>query len=149
MLIREENEGLCRSIWDDATQVVTSRITFVEAHAAVAAAERSGRVDSPRAKAARTRLGEMWADAFIIEVGAELTYAAAACAKEFGLRGFDAIHCASAMTIGAVDVLAVSGDQALLGGWLRSGLAVADTSLDAGIRDSLIPDERHLVDVWT
>lgn len=72
----------------------------------------------------------MWSDTFIIEVGAELTYAAAACAEEFGLRGFDAIHCASAMTIGAVDVLAVSGDKALLGAWLRGGLAVTDAFPD-------------------
>lgn len=128
MLIREENEAQCRSIWDDSTQIVTSRITYVEAQAAVAAAERIGRIDSGQAKSARVRLDQLWRDAFIVEVSADLTYGAAACAREYGLRGFDAIHCASAMAVGGVDVLAVSGDKNLLDAWLRGGLAVADTS---------------------
>lgn len=74
------------------------------------------------------RLDEMWRDAFVVEVNADLMYAAAACARAYGLRGFDAIHCASAMIVGGVDVPAVSGDQRLLDAWLRGGLAVADTS---------------------
>lgn len=128
MLIREDNADRCRSIWDDATQIVTSRITYVESQAAVAAAERADRISSVQARSARLRLEEMWRDAFVVEVNVDVMYAAAACAREYGLRGFDAIHCASAMTIGGVEVLAVSGDKRLLDAWLRGGMAVADTS---------------------
>lgn len=128
MLIREDNEDQCRSIWDDATQIVTSRITYVEAQAAVAAAERADRIDSAQSKFARMRLDEMWRDAFVVEIDVDLMYAAAACARAYGLRGFEAIHCASAMTAGGIDALAVSGDRRLLDAWLRGGLAVADTS---------------------
>lgn len=128
MLIREDNEDRCRSIWEEASEIVTSRTTYVEAQAAVAAAERAKRINADQAKSARKRLDEMWRDAFVVEVGADLMYAAAACAREYGLRGFDAIHCASAMTVGGVDVLAVSGDKALLDAWLHGGLAVADTA---------------------
>lgn len=131
MLIREDSEERCRLIWDDATQIVTSRITYVESQAAVAAAERADRIDSVQAKSARMRLDEMWRYAFVVEVSADLMYAATACARAYGLRGFDAIHCASAMTIGGDDVLAVSGDERLLDAWLRGGMAVADTSSGA------------------
>ena len=128
MLIREEDEPLCRSIWDDSTQIVTSRITYVESQAAVAAAESDGRIDSVQAESARMRLNGLWRDVFVVEFSADLMYGAAACARAYGLRGFDSIHCASAMTVGGVDVLAVSGDKRLLDAWLRGGLAVADTS---------------------
>lgn len=128
MLIREENEAQCRSIWDDSSQIVTSRITYVESQAAVAAAERDGSIDSVQAKSARLMLDGLWRDVFVVEFSTELMYGAAACARAYGLRGFDSIHCASAMAVGGVDVLAVSGDKRLLDAWLRGGLAVADTS---------------------
>lgn len=131
MLIREDNEDQCRSIWDDAAQLVTSRITYVEAQAAVAAAERAGRIDGAQARSARTRLDEMWRDLYVVEVSADLMYAAAACARAYGLLGFDAIHCASAMTVSGIDLMAVSGDNSLLDAWLRGGLTVADTAATA------------------
>ena len=128
MLIHEANEQRCRALWQDASQIVTSRITYVEAQSAIAAAARADRIDPAQARSARTMLDDMWREVYVMELGPDLMYGAAACAREYALRGFDAIHCASAMTLGGVDVLAVSGDKHLLSAWLRGGLAVADTS---------------------
>lgn len=128
MLIREDNASQCCSIWDDAARVATSRITYIEAQAAVASAARADRVDPAQARSARALLDDLWREVFVIEFDGELMYGAAACAREYGLRGFDAVHCAGAMTIGAIDMLAVSGDKSLVAAWVRSVLAVADTS---------------------
>lgn len=128
MLIHEANEQRCRALWQDASQIVTSRITYVEAQSAIEEAARADRIDPAQARSARTMLDDMWREVYVMELGPDLMYGAAACAREYALRGFDAIHCASAMTLGGVDVLAVSGDKHLLSAWLRGGLAVADTS---------------------
>ncbi|MGO1919938.1 MAG: type II toxin-antitoxin system VapC family toxin [Microbacterium sp.] len=128
ILIHEASEQRCRALWQDASQIVTSRVTYVEAQSAIAAAVRSSRIDLAQASSARTLLDDMWREVHVMELTPDLMYGAVACAHEYALRGFDAIHCASAMTLGGVDVLAVSGDKHLLRAWLRGGLAVADTS---------------------
>lgn len=128
LLVREPSTSLCTSLWADTSRRLSSRITYVEAHAAVSAAQRSGRLLDHEADTARTLLEDIWAQVLVIELSPEIASAAAACARMFALRGFDAIHCASALEVGAVDTIAVSGDRRLLDAWLRSGLAVADTS---------------------
>jgi hypothetical protein len=47
------------------------------------------------------------------------------------LRGFDALHCAAAEQIADHDVIAVSGDRAMLAACRELGLATADVN-DAG-----------------
>lgn len=97
----------------------------MEAHAAVAAAERGSRVDAAKAKLARVQLDAMWQRVFVIELDLGIMEGAAACVREYNLRACDAVHCASAMSAGSVDLLAVSGDRQLLEAWMRGGLAVA------------------------
>ena len=59
----------------------------------------------------------------IIRHAAELTAAQ-------GLRGYDAIHCATALALDTPDFVAVSGDRALLRAWSTLGIPTADTGLD-------------------
>lgn len=45
LLVAEPGSAACRRFWDDADAVVTCRIAYVEAAAALAQAERTGRLD--------------------------------------------------------------------------------------------------------
>ena len=51
---------------------------------------------------------------------------AARTAFRFGLRGFDAVHCAAAAMIRGDDVVAASSDRQLLAAWRDLGLATFD-----------------------
>jgi uncharacterized protein len=48
LIVKETSSGACRRFWDDADDLVTSRLTYVEAAAALAQAQRLGRL-APRA----------------------------------------------------------------------------------------------------
>lgn len=127
-LIAEDAAAQCAAMWEAADQRVTSRVTFVEATAAIARAERSSGINADIAQQARRTLDAMWARMHVIEFSENLMHSAAGCATRFGLRGYDAVHCASAMLVSGIDMVAVSGDQELLAVWLDAGMAVADTS---------------------
>lgn len=57
----------------------------------------------------------------IVRGAAELT-----SAQE--LRGYDAIHCATALALDTTEFVAVSGDRALLRAWSALGIPAADTA---------------------
>lgn len=54
----------CRRFWDDADDVLTSRITYVETAAALAQAGRAGRLTSAQYTRCRDKLEQLW-----VEVG--------------------------------------------------------------------------------
>ncbi|ORV18583.1 twitching motility protein PilT [Mycobacterium celatum] len=47
------------------------------------------------------------------------------------MRGYDAVHAASAEQLDDDDVAAASGDQALLTAWMELGMATYDTNQKA------------------
>ena len=128
LVVGEPTSPLCTHVWTVADQVATSRLSYVEAAAALASAERMGRLMRESYDEARRRLGTLWQMVQIVEVDALLMEDAADAAKNQGLRGYDAVQFASAMRIASADSIAVSGDHDLLAAWRRSGLATVDTN---------------------
>lgn len=53
---------------------------------------------------------------------------AAVLAHRFALRGYDAVHCASAEQLGDDDVVAASGDHRLLDAWTELGMTTFDSN---------------------
>ncbi|SOD71042.1 PIN domain-containing protein [Jatrophihabitans sp. GAS493] len=64
----------------------------------------------------------------IVEPDDRLVRAAADIALTHGLRGYDAIHCASAQQVADDDLLAAAGDARLLSAWMESGTSTHDTN---------------------
>ena len=62
----------------------------------------------------------------VIEVDERLVRAAADLAHRFGLRGYDAVHCAAAVQLDEPDLVAASGDKHLLATWRELGIATFD-----------------------
>ncbi|GAB3795990.1 hypothetical protein GCM10028798_05510 [Humibacter antri] len=69
----------------------------------------------------------MWDRVAVVEVDELLARNAAQDAERFKLRGFDALHCASARSTNSTDLVAVSGDRQLLAAWRPAGIATVDT----------------------
>lgn len=101
-----------------------SRLTYVEAHAALAARARaSGRGRRLLARAKR-EVESRWADVAVVELDSFVAEVAALAAERHRLRGADAVHLASAAVVGS-GVVMVSRDAALRDAALAAGLDVA------------------------
>lgn len=128
LLIDEPSSQVCGEIWDAADKVVCTRLGYVEAVAATAMAERVGRITTGEGLGARSTLDRLWSELEVIELGDWLMVKAARLAVRHGLRGYDATHCAAALTVSDGELVAASGDQRLLTAWRAEGVAVRDTS---------------------
>lgn len=128
LLIVEPSSTFCRRIWDDADAVVTTRLLYVETAAALAQGRRMGRLRGDAYRAARLLLDRLWREFDVVEADEDAMRRAAELAPKFGLRGYDAVHCASAEQIAEDDLVVASGDRKLLQACAGLGMATADTN---------------------
>jgi predicted nucleic acid-binding protein len=127
ILIDESSTPSCSELWNTAHDVVTTRLLYVETSAALARAQRAGRVSASKLRAAQDSLDELWLEFDVVELDAALSRRAAELAVRCSLRGYDAVHCAAAEQLsGDGDLVAASGDQALLAVWRELGITTAD-----------------------
>jgi predicted nucleic acid-binding protein len=128
LLVTEPGSAICQQLWDSSDTVVTSRLLYVEAAAALAQARRLDRIRGRDHQAALRLLDQLWAEFEVVEVDARVVDRAAELAHSAALRGYDAVHCASAEQVADDDLVLASGDHALLAATARLGIATADTN---------------------
>ena len=128
LLIAEPSTAACRRIWTDADRRASSRLTFVEVAAALAMAERQARIATDQHDEALANWAEMWPDVDVVDLTQELVVRASALARSQELRGYDAVHCASAVELDDTEMVAASGDVRLLAAWRELGVRVLDTN---------------------
>lgn len=80
--------------------VATSMVAYAECRAALAAAQRQQRVESREGAAARERLDSIWFELERVSVTEDCIRRAGSLSDTRGLRGFDALHLASALVLG-------------------------------------------------
>jgi predicted nucleic acid-binding protein len=128
LLVAEPATEFCRQLWDDADDVVTTRLLYVESAAALAQALRLDRLAKKEHAAALRILDELWREFSIVEVDGGLAERAAELAHACALRGYDAVHCASAEQLADDDLVVASGDKRLLSACSTLGMATADVN---------------------
>lgn len=64
----------------------------------------------------------------VVEVDDVVVTRAGVLADELALRGYDAVHCASAEQLSDADLVVASGDQCLLRALTEIGLATFDSN---------------------
>jgi predicted nucleic acid-binding protein len=124
VVIRESGWEKAREIWNRANAVASTLLITVEAHAALAAARRARRLSPMQYERATSDLDDRLDDMTLLEVGHHLVERAAELAVGFGLRGYDAVHLASAELVGAD--LFTSADATLCDAARRLGFHVAN-----------------------
>jgi len=128
LLVAEPETPDAEVLWDEAAGLVTSRLTYPECRAALAAAARVERLTRSALRVAKVELERRWRQFVRVQVGERVARAAGDLAERHALRAYDAVHLASALEAGRGGALLfVSFDQTLLGAARRSGLAVAPT----------------------
>ncbi|PSL02104.1 hypothetical protein CLV30_11159 [Haloactinopolyspora alba] len=128
LLIKEPTSEACGELWDGADSVTVTRLAYIETVAALAMAERLGRVTEEQARGGQSILDDFWPVVNVIELDELLMSEAARLAVAHGLRGYDATHCAAAVAANDAELVAASGDVRLLSAWQAEGVAVRDTN---------------------
>lgn len=128
LLIEESATPLCTDAWNEAEVILSSAMTYVEVHAALAQAVRTGRIDTSAHSRGLQEFEVVWEDMSRIAVTNDVIVRAATMASSHTLRGYDAVHCATALAAASDDFVAVSGDQDLLRAWSALGIATIDTA---------------------
>lgn len=73
-------------------------------------------------------LDRQWAAMDVVEVDAHLVGRAATLAFEHELRGYDAVHCASAERLSDPELVVAAGDRRLLSALPAIGVDTVDTT---------------------
>ncbi len=126
LLIAEPGSRRAASLWETADRVVSVRLVYPETRAALAQAQRLGRVGTRDLRDAVTELDSLFEEIDLVEVDAPLARLAGELAEIHRLRGYDAVHLAAADRIRDPSVVVVAGDSALLDAATAEGMAVAE-----------------------
>lgn len=127
LVVDEEGSDRAELIWEAADALASASLIVVEARAALASAARSGRLTAAQHEVAKAEVVSLVGDLHLVEVTDELIANAAELTESEGLRGYDAVHLAAALFVGA-SVL-TSADGALCDAASRLGMHVANPLL--------------------
>jgi predicted nucleic acid-binding protein len=126
LVIDEATTEAVSRLWRDADRVLSSRLIYAEARSAVAMAQRLGRLSSSKLREAVVNLDALVVNLDVVEVTDELVRRAGGLADAFGLRGYDAVHLASAELVRDPDLFVASGDRPLVDAARSLGLGIAN-----------------------
>ena len=124
LVVDEDGSEGVELIWDSADVLASVALVVVEGRAALAAAQRGGRLDTRQHRRARQEFTALVEELSIVEVTEQLVAEAADLAEAEALRGYDAVHLAAAVTIEAT--ILTSADTVLCEAAHRRGLHVAN-----------------------
>jgi predicted nucleic acid-binding protein len=116
---------LATKLWGSAYPAVSSILAYPEGRAALAAARRMGRLGAAAHREALTAFEEVQAELVTIGLDQDLAVRAGGYAEDLGLRGYDAVHLATALELGDEEVVVVTWDRDLARATERVGLGVA------------------------
>lgn len=128
LVIAEAGSPLARSLWQSADRVVSVRLVYPEARAALAHAHRLGRLTPRLHRVAVSELEARHVELDLVEIDDDLAHRAGDLAETHALPGYDAVHLAAAMTIGAEETVLVAGDRSLISAAEAVGLPTALTT---------------------
>ena len=109
----------------DSYPAASSVLAYPEARAALAAARRAGRLTARAHDRAVAELEALDAELMIVGVKEALARRAGELADERALRGYDAVHLASALALGPDETILATWDRDLSNAAAGAGLAVA------------------------
>ncbi len=125
IVVEEVSSPTASRLWDDADRVVSSRLVYAEGRAALAMARRMDRLEEDELTTAVRDFESLYGQLDIVEVTPELVHDAGSLAERFALRGYDAVHLASAQLIHDPDLVLAAGDLGLLEAAQALGIATS------------------------
>ena len=99
LYVREKGSDLVREIVRQCSAAATSKVAYAEARAAFARAMRQGVMEDKDYREIVAALQNDWPTYLAMEVSDAVILLAGDLCEKHGLRGFDSIHLASAVTL--------------------------------------------------
>jgi uncharacterized protein len=127
-LLQEPGADFLARIWARAERLVSSRLIHVETSSALARARREGRLSLAEVASAKAEANARLAELDLVEVSGPVVSSATELAEIHDLRAYDAVHLASAVSLGDAELLVLTWDSALARAALAETLAVAPES---------------------
>lgn len=121
----EDGSDVVAELWAIQDRAASSILSYPEGRAALAAARGAARLTGDGHAQAVADFEDVQRDLLIIGVDQPLALHAGELAEELGLRGYDAVHLASAIALSASALTLVTWDRDLSRAAHRQGLAVA------------------------
>ena len=125
LLVDEDGSDLAAQLWDGCDAALSSRLAYPEVRSALAAANRNRDLDDRTLTSLTADWEQFWAAMRPVELTAEVQRRAGTLAQRHALRGADAVHLASALTIPTNELVVAVWDRRLQTGAVAAGLAVA------------------------
>jgi predicted nucleic acid-binding protein len=123
LVMIEDGSDQAVELWNSVHPTASSILVYPEGRAALAAARRGGRLTDADYGPAIFDFQTHFHHLITVGVDDDLAENAGAHAEAFGLRGYDAVHLASALGLGEVTL--VTWDEELADAAASAGLAVA------------------------
>lgn len=125
LIVEEQGSAHAAELWERATHSVSSLLLYPEGRAALRRAHRAGRLGVAGSRTAVATFDQLWRRCASVPVDVRLALRAGELAHTHGLRGYDAVHLASALSLEVTDVVLIAADHALCDAAAAGGLAVA------------------------
>jgi uncharacterized protein len=125
LVVEEDGSDLAATLWDGCDAAVSSRLSYPEVRAALAAAGRVHRLAPADQSRAEEAWEGYWAATRAVELTEPVTAHAGVLAGRHALRGADAVHLASLLAVGVTDTLFAVWDQRLRAGAHAVGVRLA------------------------
>lgn len=114
-------------LWRTRLRAASSILCYPEGRAALAAAHRARRLNATQYRQTREEFESLQSELLLVGIDVPLTRQAGELAEKLKLRGYNAVHLASALALGANTTL-VTWDEDLKRAAAHSGCAVAPAS---------------------
>jgi predicted nucleic acid-binding protein len=130
VLLSVEPSALLRffRLWASVYPAASSIFSYPEGRAALVAARRQGRLGEGEHAQALAAFEGLQADLVTVDVDRDLARRAGKHAEDLGLRGYDAVHLATALELGDEEVVVVTWDRDLARATEQVGLGLGGLS---------------------
>ncbi len=132
LFLPESGSAEVERVWTSGIRRATSRVAHAELACALGSAVRQGRLAHPDAGAVDGTFLRRNAD--LIEADDGIVTGAAVLGVRHGLKGLDAIHVSSALSLRAFDPLVISWDERQRAAARAEGLTVYPETTTAALR---------------
>jgi uncharacterized protein len=125
-VVIEDGSDDAAELWETDLPAASSILSYAEGRAALAAARRRRRLAAGAHAQAAADFEDLQRELMIVGIDRRLAHRAGELADEVGLRGYDAVHLASALALGGAQaVTVVSWERELSRAAAQCGCAVA------------------------
>jgi predicted nucleic acid-binding protein len=124
LVVAEQGSDTAAELWATSQPAISSILSYPEGRAALAAARRAARLTAPAYQRALDDFESLHTELSLIGIDAQLAREAGLAAEQLALRGYDAVHLATALAAGD-EITLVSWDDDLRRAAAPSGCGLA------------------------